>query len=113
MRLDYRIAGCAIARLQADTLVRFIALARTGRIVRRLFARELRAPRWALILRTYDALAAGASQRDIAEHVLGLDCSPRWRIEAAPMRQRVQRLCDAARLYAGAEPRGWLDGSFP
>lgn len=111
--LDYRIAGCGAARQQADTMVRLIALARTGRIVRSLFAPKVRAPRWALILRVHDALTAGASQRDIAEQVLGLDNSARWRIEAASWRQRVQRLAEAARRCASVDPYRWLDGSFP
>jgi hypothetical protein len=111
--LDYRIAGCASARQQADALVRLIALSRTGRIVRSLFVPEVRAARWALILRVHDALVAGASQRDIAETVLGLEDMARWRIEASSWRQRVQRLTDAARLHAGIDPRRWVDGSFP
>lgn len=111
--LDYRIAGLVKACPQVATLDRLIALVRTGRIVRKLFAAEARAPRWALVLRTHDALAAGASQRAIAELVLGIDALPRWRIEAPSYRRRVQRLVGSARDAARTDPRRWLDGSFP
>jgi len=113
VRLEYHLAGCARARGQADTLVRLIALARTRRIVRKLFAPEIRAPRWALILRTHDALASGASQRDIAEHWFGVAAGPRWRLAADASRRRAQRLVGAARCAAAADPQLWLDESFP
>jgi hypothetical protein len=111
--LRYRIAGCATARQPAETLIRFIALARTGRIVRSLFAPERRAPRWAMVLRAHDALAAGASHRDLAELLFDAGRVHRWRIEEPSYRQRVLRLVDAARRAAGVDPRRWLDGSFP
>ena len=58
-----------------------------------LHPRERRARRWVLLLRTYDALIAGASQREIAESLLGLDIAEeRWRVTAGSVRSRAQRL---------------------
>jgi hypothetical protein len=54
-----------------------------------------------LLLRTSDALEAGACQREIAEHLLGRDAAePRWRIEAPTLRSRAQRLVRQARWLA-------------
>lgn len=111
--LSYHLSGCVRARLPAETLLRLIALARTGRIVRGLFHPEPRATRWALILRAHDALLAGATHRDIAEQLFGLEAGARWRIEAPSWRQRAVRLVAAARQAATVDPRAWLRGDFP
>lgn len=113
VRLDYRIAGFAAALPRNATLRRLIALTRTGRIVPRTVAAEARAQRWSLVLRTHDALMAGASQRTIAEQLFGMDSMPRWRIESPSYRSRVQRLVGAARVAAQMDPRVWLQGIFP
>jgi hypothetical protein len=112
-RLEYHIAGLANAAPQVAALTRLIALARTGRFIPALFPVERRAHRWALVLRTHDALMAGTSQREIAERMFDLGTLPRWRIEAPSWRRRVQRLVEAARAAAGTDPRLWLSGAFP
>ncbi|QUT05634.1 DUF2285 domain-containing protein [Sphingobium phenoxybenzoativorans] len=113
VRLDYRIAGVRSAEPLAATLARLLALHRTGRLVRSLFAPEPRAARWALVLRTHDALAAGATQRHVAEALFGLHDVDHWRVAASADRDRVRRLVTAARTAARTDPRHWLDGSFP
>lgn len=111
--LDFRIAGFARALVQADTLGRLVRLARTGHLIPRLFAPEARAARWVLVLRTHDALMAGASQREIAEHLFDIGDVARWRVVASSDRERVRRLVTAARAAARVDPRCWLDGSYP
>jgi len=110
--LEFRIPGAgpdissAVPRLV--TIRRLVAFVRNGRLLPQLFPPERRAARWALILRTHDALAAGASQRDIAEQIFGLDSPLRWRIETPSLRRKVQRLVFAARAAAGIDPLAWL-----
>lgn len=94
-------------------LGRLIGLAREGMWRRRHFPAEPRARRWALVLRVHDALEDGAQQRDIADCLFGTSGITHWRIEAAPVRRRTQRLVEAARRATAAEPAAWLDGTFP
>ena len=108
--LHYRLSGLEAARPQVAALGRLIALSRTRRISSTLFPRERRARRWLLILRTHDALAAGATQRDIAETLLGMTSGPRWRVTEPGYRRRAQRLVEAARRMARADPILWLRG---
>lgn len=80
---------------------RLLALWRTGEFPNALYPREARAGRWLLMLRAHDAIAAGASQRDIAAGLLSPDSlRPRWRADAPSLRSRVQRLVRAARAMA-------------
>ena len=74
-----------------------------------LFAAPPRASRWALVLRTWDALAAGASRRDIAEALFGLDRVPQWRLVHDSHFQRVRRLVAAARRASPGDYRAWAD----
>jgi hypothetical protein len=105
-----------LSRLHAPSLIalgRLVVLARDGGWRLGHFAAERRARRWALVLRVHDALEAGARQRDIADCLFGISGIARWRIEAAPLRRRTQRLVEAARRAAAAKPPAWLDGTFP
>jgi hypothetical protein len=105
-----------LSRLHAPALIvfgRLIALACDGGWRRAHFPTERRATRWTLMLRVHDALEDGARQRDITDCLFGTAGVARWRIEAAPLRRRTQRLVEAARRAAAAEPGAWLDGSFP
>jgi hypothetical protein len=53
------------------------------------------------LLRAHDALAAGASQREIAACLFDeLAAQRRWRVNAPHLRSRVQRLVRAARQAA-------------
>ncbi len=111
--LRYRLSGLRRAEPQLRTLGRLIGLARTGRFLASQFPLEQRAARWALVLRVHDALAAGATQRQIAECLFDLPDTRRWRITAPSWRRRVQRLVEAARVAARIDPRWWLQGRYP
>jgi len=111
--LDYHINGLTTALPRLVALYRLIALARTGQLPAPLFRPERKAPRWILVLRTADALAAGASQRDIAEHLLGLETGQRWRVSNPSYRRRAQRLVEAAKRAMNTDPCRWLCGDVP
>ncbi|RYD59959.1 MAG: DUF2285 domain-containing protein [Sphingomonadales bacterium] len=112
VRLEYQLSGFQDVLPRLAAIERLVALTRSGRLVRGLFTKERRAPRWALVLRTWDALAAGATQREIADRLFDLGGLARWRIEASSWRQRTQRLVAAARASANVPPSRWLDGSW-
>jgi hypothetical protein len=100
--LRYRLSG--LTRVDAPLLVlrQLLALWRSGDFSRALHRPDPRAARRILLLRTHDALAAGASQRDIAAELLGREAGARrWRVEAPSLRSRVQRLVRDARRMAG------------
>lgn len=110
VRLRYRIEGIARAEPLVLTLRRFLALCRTGRFARSLHPREARARRWILMLRAWDALAAGADQRDIAEVLLSPSAAdPRWRSRVPSLRSQAQRLVRTARGFAAGGYRSLLD----
>lgn len=87
-------------------LQRLIALLHRGNFARSLHRREPRAARWILELRTYDAILAGAHQRDIAEELLKRSPAPsRWRSRDPSLRSQVQRLVRSARALGGGDFR--------
>lgn len=101
VRLEYVIAGFASAEGPLLTLCRLLAFWRTGRFSGALHPSEARARRLILLLRAYDALASGATQREIAAGLLGREAGEdRWRIMAPALRSRVQRLVRSARSMA-------------
>ena len=99
--LRYMIGGLSAAEAPLSTLRRFLALCRTGLFSRDLHRAEQRARRWILMLRAWDALIAGASQREIAEMVFSRSVAgARWRIREPSVRSRAQRLVRSARDFA-------------
>lgn len=99
--LKYLIAGLAGAERPVLTLRRFLACCRSGRFSRSLHCREARARRWIMLLRTRDALVAGATQRQIAGELLSRSTGlPQWRSRESSLRSQVQRLVRSARLMA-------------
>lgn len=105
-----------IERLDTAAIValsRLIALARAGRWRRSHFPAERRAKRWSQVLRVHDALLDGASQRDIADALFGIESIANWRVNAAPWRRRSQRLVEATRRAAMSKPADWISGAFP
>lgn len=91
------------------TLRRLMALLETRRFARSLHPPERMARRWILALRTHDALAAGARQREIAALLLsGTAAEARWRVDAASIRSQVQRLVRAARIMGHGGYRALL-----
>jgi len=96
--LRYRIEGLAAAEAPLLTLRRFLALCGSGRFSRSLHRRGAQARRWILMLRASDALAAGATQREIAATLLSRSAAePLWRSRESSIRSQAQRLVRAAR----------------
>lgn len=99
--LRYAIAGIANAQRPLETLRRFLALCRMGRFASSLHRREARARRWILMLRAWDALVAGADQREIAAELFSRSASDRnWRTREPSVRSQVQRLVRSTRALA-------------
>jgi hypothetical protein len=88
------------------TLRRLVTLLETGRFARTLYPSEPRAHRWVIALRAYDAMTAGASQREIAEELFApLYRGMRWKTDADFLRLRVSRLLRLARRMVAGEYR--------
>lgn len=105
--LRYLIQGVASAEPPLLTLRRFLALGRSGRFSRSLHIGEARARRWVLMLRTVDALAGGADQREIAGVLLSRSVGePGWRSREPSIRSQVQRLVRSSRRMARG---GWRE----
>lgn len=101
--LHYRIAGLGTAHVKLAPLRRFIDLVRFGRFAPAAMS-DPRIIRHVLVLRVRDALAAGASQREIARAIFGEH--DRDDPAADALRSRVRRLVrEARRLQDGA----WRD----
>lgn len=109
--LQYAVTGLVGVATEARLmpLRRLAALCRTGRFLPGLFPRDPRLDRLIEILRVHDALAAGASQRDIALHFFGSERIPRdWRAASDSLRSRVRRLIRNARRMASGGYRKLL-----
>ena len=107
--LRWRIDGVADAGRQILAIRQFMALARSGRFSRSFHPPERRAGRWVRMLRVHDAIASGATHREIAGALFGADAAgPRWRVTANSCRLQVQRLASGARRSIAAGPIGWL-----
>jgi len=99
--LHYRLLGVASAEPKILPLRRFLELCRRGRFARSLFPRDPRIERWLTVLRVHDALAAGASQRDIGAALFGEDrIVPDWNDHSDSLRSRVRRLVHDAQAMA-------------
>ena len=107
--LHYLLEGLVSAEPGLRTLQRFLALCRNGQFSRLLHPREPRARRWIMMLRAWDALAAGAGQREIASELLSRSVTdPRWRSRQSSLRSQAQRLVRSAREYGSAGYRALL-----
>jgi hypothetical protein len=103
------LAGLVSAEPPLLTLRRFLALCRGGKFSRSLHPPEVRARRWILMLRAFDAVVAGAGQREIAERLLSASAaSPGWRDREPSLRSRAQRLVRSARQFARGAYRSLL-----
>lgn len=108
VRFAYRLAGFETAAQPLATLERLLKLARSGVLPRP--AVSIRNRRLILLLRAYDGLRAGASQRDIASVLLRREPLPeRWRIEAPTLRSQAQRLVHRAKAMASGGFRELLE----
>ena len=99
--LRYRLAGFGGAAEPLLVLRRFLFFWSAGRFSRTQHPPDARASRWVAMLRAGDALRAGATQREIAEELLGTAArAARWRIAAPSLRSSAQRLVRGARAMA-------------
>jgi hypothetical protein len=109
VNLRYLLSGLESSEKPLVTLRRLIALHKTRHFSLSLHRREVRARRWVLSLRAFDALVAGADQRKIAAVLLsGMAVEPRWRSHASSLRSQVQRLVRTARHMASGGYRALL-----
>ena len=99
----YRLGGLTSARTRLLPLRRFLDLAEHRRFTSTLFPRDPRIARWLLLLRIHDALAVGASQREIGRELFGAgQVALNWRGQSDALRSRVRRLAqDAAAMARG------------
>lgn len=100
--LHYRLAGLIEAEPKLLPLQQLVALVRHRRFLRTLIAPDIRMTRHLLALRVHDALAAGASQREIAEVLFGSVADLGDRTDS--LRSRVRRLARESRRLASG---GW------
>jgi len=102
VRLRYALDGFADLEAKLLTLRRLAGLWRLGRMPAELFPRDKRAPRWIEMLRTIDALQAGAEHREIAAALFGSAMARRdWRGDSDYLRLRVQRLVRTSEAMIG------------
>jgi hypothetical protein len=109
VRLAYHLAGFAALDGPLVTLHALVRLRRSGRLPRPRARSRNR--RLVLLLRAFDALEAGASQREIAAVLLSAEAvQMRWRTEAPSLRLQAQRLARGARTMARGGYRLLLAG---
>jgi hypothetical protein len=107
--LHYRLRGIASAERRILPLRRFLHLCRTQRFARSLFPADPWIARWLMMLRVHDALAAGASQREIASVLFGAErVEADWLGTSESLRSRVKRLVRDARAMARGGYRSLL-----
>lgn len=100
VRLSYGVEGIRSAAAALATLHAFLNFMTVGQFPRapRAFAASARQ---ILLLRTWDAMIAGADQREIASALLSADAAAgRWRVNHPSLRSRAQRLVRTARHMA-------------
>ncbi len=106
--LEYVLAGVPSAEQKILPLRRLLDLYRRGRFSPSLWAADRRVTRWILVLRVLDAIAAGASQREIARVLFGdIEAGGGDGRRSDSLRSRVRRLVAEARRLASGDYR-WL-----
>lgn len=107
VRLRFALWGLRNLERQLLTLRQVAALARSGRLPRRLAGTDSKNAQWIKLLRIHDALETGASQRDIAECLFGSDMVARgWDGRSDFLRSRLRRMIALQRrLVAGGYRR--------
>lgn len=99
--LHYRLRGLASAEARLLPLRRLLDLCRHRRFTRSLFPRDPRIDRGIDMLRVHDALADGASQREIGMALFGDErVRHDWNPASDSLRSRVRRLVREARAMA-------------
>lgn len=104
VRLSFELAGIRSLERPLLVLRRLRSLALRGRFSVSLHSRVPQARRLVALLRTFDALQAGASHADIAARILSTNLERQaWRVHSPSLRSRAQRLAQGARRMAEAE----------
>lgn len=107
--LGYRLRGIAGAVAKLLPLRRLLYLCRHRRFSAALFPEERRIERWLLLLRVHDALADGASQREIAAALFGIErVAHEWSGASDSLRSRTRRLIRDAEFMARGGYRSLL-----
>lgn len=101
--LHYQLAGVRSVYPRILPLRRLLDLCRHRRFAASLFPHDRRVDRGLDLLRVHDALVAGASQREIAGTLFGVErVEEDWRGSSDSLRSRVRRLVhDATRMARG------------
>jgi hypothetical protein len=93
VRLRFALRGLVDLERQTMTLRQIVALARTGTLPDRLVDRPGKAQQLIILLRVHDALAEGATQRDIAQTLFGTDrMASGWKADSDHLRSRIRRM---------------------
>jgi hypothetical protein len=99
--LQYQLHGLHSAAPCILPLLRLLHLCRHRRFAASLFPADTHVPRGLILLRVHDALADGASQREIARVLFNeLEVDRDWGSAADSIRSRVRRLIVDARAMA-------------
>ncbi len=106
---EYHLRGLASVEPKLLPLRRLVDLCRKRRFSVSLYPPDRRIDRWILALRVHDAIADGASQRDIARELFGDTVPTEWQARRADsLRSRVRRLTSEARRLAAGGYRSLL-----
>lgn len=107
--LGYHLRGIANTIAKILPLRRLLALCRHRRFAASLFPADRRIDRWLVLLRVHDALADGATQRDIAQALFGAERVAReWAGPSDSLRSRTRRLIRDATVMAQGGYRSLL-----
>lgn len=111
--LRFRLEGVASLPPRLRTIAELVRLLATPKAS--FTARTARrAGRWIAELRTADALAQGASHRQIAQRLFGDIARNEWRLASDAYRLRMQRLARAARRRLSSPlSRDWFESQTP
>jgi len=103
VRLAYALSGLTALDASILTLQRLLALHRHGSFSPKLFPAPASGRRWAMLIRTLDALAVDRGQRAVATALYGKPAvAAEWTGRSDFLRSRVRRLIrQACRLAAG------------
>ncbi|WP_134094112.1 DUF2285 domain-containing protein [Novosphingobium sp. PhB55] len=111
MRLRFHFDSLASAEAGILPMRRLILLYRHQRFGRMLYPRDPALRRGIVLLRVHDALAAGATHRDIAISLLGHgNADLDWNHPSDSLRSRIRRLTRQARAMAGGGFRRLMGG---
>lgn len=109
VRLRFRLEGLHAIEAPLLTLRRLAGLDRLGRMPHLLFPAERRAARWIPAMRAVDAEARGASQREVAEALVGsARVRSDWNAGSDYLRSQVRRLLGLGKRMVRGEWRALL-----